>query len=392
MPGRDGVDGVAPAHPGRDEPVDLRAEVGVGAGSAGRAGAPPTTTVSSPRSPDSRPLGELGERRRGGPPRASWSAPGRPTAGRSAPNAATRSARVAADPVRRLEEHRASGGRRRAAAAGPGAPPPAGAGSPRSTSGRPAGPRPPEPRSRADGPGRTVTGSVLGGGCDHQPVAGVGHHRRAGVGHEQDDPPARRCVEQRLASATPRRRRSRRPPAPVSAHVERGGEPSSRVGCPRRRRRPRWRAPPAAAATRPPGCRSVSPRASRGTPPSCLTSRAEPGAGPTMTPMSETAVERRAHGRDREALERIRARLVRPHAGRRLRAAGCYRSPSPRSRRCMRLWRITRPGDKVFDETYYAHDAGTCCSTASSWTSQRGTQADRRPTAASSSTPRWASG
>jgi dolichyl-phosphate-mannose--protein O-mannosyl transferase len=75
-----------------------------------------------------------------------------------------------------------------------------------------------------------------------------------------------------------------------------------------------------------------------------------------MTGMSEAAVSFEEYEADREAVDRIRARLLRPMPtdvllGWLLPLALAGVSLA------MHLWRITRPGDKVFDETYYAHDS-----------------------------------
>lgn len=75
-----------------------------------------------------------------------------------------------------------------------------------------------------------------------------------------------------------------------------------------------------------------------------------------MTRVSDTAVAISVHTADREALGRVRDRLVRPMPSDvwlgwllPLALAGIAVA--------MRLWRITRPDSKIFDETYYAHDA-----------------------------------
>ncbi|HEX4654711.1 MAG TPA: glycosyltransferase family 39 protein, partial [Mycobacteriales bacterium] len=71
--------------------------------------------------------------------------------------------------------------------------------------------------------------------------------------------------------------------------------------------------------------------------------------------MSGTAVER-PRSAAVETLDRIRGRLVRP-----LPADGWWGWAIPLAitgvALFMRLWRITRPPAKVFDETYYAPDA-----------------------------------
>ena len=74
-----------------------------------------------------------------------------------------------------------------------------------------------------------------------------------------------------------------------------------------------------------------------------------------MARMSGTAVVR-PRSAAAESLDRIRERLVRP-----LPADGWWGWLLPLAIAgvglLMRLWRITRPPSKVFDETYYAHDA-----------------------------------
>src|SRR4051812_821232 len=75
-----------------------------------------------------------------------------------------------------------------------------------------------------------------------------------------------------------------------------------------------------------------------------------------MARMSEIAVEPPRSTADQEALHRIRDRLVRP-----LPSDGWWGWLLPLAitgvALFMRLWRISRPHAKVFDETYYAHDA-----------------------------------
>ncbi|HEU5034716.1 MAG TPA: phospholipid carrier-dependent glycosyltransferase [Mycobacteriales bacterium] len=72
--------------------------------------------------------------------------------------------------------------------------------------------------------------------------------------------------------------------------------------------------------------------------------------------MSDIAVTPAAADVDREALRRVRDRLVRPMPADRwlgwLLPLGLTAIAT-----ALRFWRITRPGSKVFDETYYAHDA-----------------------------------
>ena len=149
-------------------------------------GAPPTTRVISPRgSPLAGPVGQLAERRRGGPPRTSWSARGtpRPAGPRRTRRPGRRAWRRSGAAPRRRP---ACAARRRARAAGRGGSPPARGRKPSKQNRSLGSPDSASAVVTALGPGR---GGDRHAGVERrpdQPVAGVGDARHAAVGDQRD--------------------------------------------------------------------------------------------------------------------------------------------------------------------------------------------------------------